>query len=73
MSLRAIEIEKLAPKERLELISALWESLRDTPQRVPVTDAQRDELDRRLDDVEAGGVETLSWDDVTERLRRHPA
>jgi putative addiction module component (TIGR02574 family) len=73
MSLRAIEIEKLAPEERLELISALWESLRDTPQRVPVTDAQRDELDRRLDDVEAGGVETLSWDDVTERLRRHPA
>lgn len=73
MRLDAIEIEKLAPEERLELISALWDSLRAAPERVTLTEAQRHELDRRLDDMEEGGVETLSWDDIAERLHRHSA
>jgi len=41
---------KLTISQRLELIEALWESIRATPDALPVTDAQKEELDRRLAD-----------------------
>lgn len=73
MSARVVDIDKLAPDERLRLIDALWESLRAEPQGVPVTSAHLDELDRRLDDLERNDVDVLSWDEVETRLHRRPA
>ena len=40
------ELARLSPRKRLDLIEALWESLDDND--VPVTEAQRAELDRRF-------------------------
>jgi putative addiction module component (TIGR02574 family) len=68
MSDSAIDIEKLAPQERLRLISELWESLSSTPEAVPLTSSQRAELDRRLDDLEGTAAALVSWDDVKRRL-----
>ena len=41
MSISAIDIEKLAPEERLRLIEELWESLRTQPEAVPLTPSRR--------------------------------
>lgn len=68
MSTPAIDIDKLAPEERLQLIGELWESLRRTPEDVPLTPAQVAELDRRLDELERGDVGLVSWEDVKRRL-----
>ena len=68
MSTPAIDIDKLAPGERLELIGALWESLRRTPEDVPITPAQAAELDRRLDELDRGDAGLVSWEDVKLRL-----
>jgi len=68
MSTPAIDIDKLAPEERLQLIGDLWESLRRTPEDVPLTPAQAAELDRRLDELERGDVGLVSWEDVKVRL-----
>lgn len=65
----AIDIDKLNPQERLELIEDLWESLRGQPEVVPVSRAHREELDRRLDELDRGGVEVIPWDEVKRRLR----
>jgi putative addiction module component (TIGR02574 family) len=70
MSTPAIDIEKLAPEERLHLIGDLWESLRVRPETVPVTPAQRDELDRRLDELDRGDAQTITWANAKRRLRR---
>lgn len=59
MSARAIDIEKLNPEERLQLISDLWESLRTAPEDVPLTPAQKAELDRLLDALERGDLELV--------------
>jgi putative addiction module component (TIGR02574 family) len=67
MSTPAIDIEKLAPQERLHLISELWESLRSGPESVPPTPAQRAELDRRLDELDQGDVGLVSWDEIKRR------
>lgn len=69
MGSAAIEIEKLSTEERLRLIEELWESLRSHPKAVPITDAQRQELDHRLDEFDRGDVEAIPWDEVKPRIR----
>lgn len=41
-----IDIAKLSPEERLELLAQLWDSL--SPEAIPMTNSQKEELDRRL-------------------------
>jgi putative addiction module component (TIGR02574 family) len=69
MSSPAIDIQKMSPEERLHLIEALWESLRTRPESLPLTPAQREELDRRLDELDRGETETIPWEEVKQRLR----
>ena len=68
MSTPVIDIEKLAPEERLHLIEDLWESLRAQPESVPLTEPQREVLDRRLDELESGEVTVITWAEVKHRL-----
>jgi putative addiction module component (TIGR02574 family) len=69
MARPAFDLSKLTPGERLQLVEELWESLCDTPQAVPLTDAQRAELDRRFDDLEHEGPTGIPWDEVVQRIR----
>lgn len=69
MSIPAIDINKLPPEERLALIGELWDSLGAQPRAVPITPAQRKELDRRLDELDSGEAVGIPWDDVKRRLR----
>jgi putative addiction module component (TIGR02574 family) len=69
MSSSAIDISKLAPEERLRLIGDLWESLRVQPDAIRLTPAQKAELDRRLDALERGTAEVITWDEARHRLR----
>jgi putative addiction module component (TIGR02574 family) len=64
-----LQIEKLSTEERLRLIEQLWESLRATPEAIPLTDAQRAELDRRLDELDGGDVEGIPWNEVLRRIK----
>lgn len=64
----ALDISQLTPDERLDLIGELWDSL--TPQDVPLTPEQREELRRRVDRVNADGSTGSPWPDVEARIRR---
>ena len=70
MSKPAIDIGHLSPEQRLRLIEQIWDSLSD--EDVPLTAAQREELDRRLDDLEREGPRGIPWDDVLDRLEADP-
>ena len=63
----ALDISALTPEQRLELIEHLWDSL--SPEEVPLTEAQKKELDRRLERLERDGASGSSWDDVERRIR----
>jgi putative addiction module component (TIGR02574 family) len=69
MSKPALNISELTPEERLRLIEELWDSLSAEPGTVPLTNAQREELDRRLDDLERSGPEGIPWDQVLQQIR----
>ena len=65
----SIDITNLSPDERLQLLDELWESLSATPETIPLTDAQRAELDHRLDDLDREGPVGIPWDELVSRLR----
>jgi putative addiction module component (TIGR02574 family) len=64
-----IDITRLTPDERLRLLEQLWDSLSATPDALPLTSAQRAELDRRLDELEQEGPAGIPWDEVMRRIR----
>ena len=64
-----IDIEGLTRDERLELIERLWESLTSTPEMIPLTNAQREELDRRLDELDREGPVGIPAEELLGRLR----
>ncbi|HYO14654.1 MAG TPA: addiction module protein [Thermoanaerobaculia bacterium] len=65
----ALNVADLSRDEKLELLDRLWESLGQDPEALPLTSSQREELDRRLDELEAEGPTGLSWDEVVARAR----
>ncbi len=67
----ALEITQLSRDEKLELLDRLWKSLGQDPEALPLTSSQREELDRRLDELEDEGPTGLSWDEVVTQARAH--
>ncbi len=51
----AIDISTLTVEQRLELLDEIWVSLYETPQAILLTEAQREELDRRIEDLDREG------------------
>jgi putative addiction module component (TIGR02574 family) len=63
--MRTIDIDGLTPAEKLELIGELWDSL--DANDVPLTQAQIEEIDRRL--AADGSEPGVPWEEVEARLR----
>ena len=53
------ELARLSPRQRLDLIERLWESLEDKD--LPLTDAQRAELDRRIEGFDQDREPSIPW------------
>jgi len=64
------DLLKLPPAERAELAMALWDSLGDSPELFPLTDAQRTELDQRMAEHGADPSTAVPWEDVLRQLRQ---
>ncbi|MEJ0025456.1 MAG: addiction module protein [Rhizomicrobium sp.] len=61
------ELLKLSVEERLRLIGDLWDSI-EAETLPPLTETQKKEIERRLDDLEANPDDVLPWDEVRARL-----
>lgn len=64
VSLKSLGIDRLSVEERLALVEELWDSIAEDSAAVPLTEAQRAELDRRLTEHEAHPEDVVSWEDV---------
>jgi len=58
----------LPPSERLQLVEAIWDSLVEVPEAVPIDDALRDELDRRLAAYYADPSTARPWAEIKAEL-----
>jgi putative addiction module component (TIGR02574 family) len=67
-------IEKLSIAERIALVQAIWDSIAGEVESLPLTEAQRQEIDRRLAAHRANPQAAIPWEQVEAealaRLRR---
>jgi putative addiction module component (TIGR02574 family) len=68
-----IDITALSREEQLQLLERLWDSLSAKPTAVLITGAQREELDRRLDELDREGPIAIPAEEVLSRLRSSSA
>jgi putative addiction module component (TIGR02574 family) len=70
MGKAGLDVTKLSRDERLDLLDELWASLGRDGEALPLDEAQRLELDRRLDELEQEDEPTgLTWDQVVAVVR----
>ena len=70
MSTQLSEILQLTIAERIQLAEDIWDSVAAFPEAIPLTDAQKEELDRRLQAYDKNPNEGISWDELKNRLRK---
>ena len=62
------DIFKLPIAERIQLVGDLWDSIAADVAEVPLTDAQKAEIDRRLAEHDADPSTALDWSVVRAEL-----
>jgi putative addiction module component (TIGR02574 family) len=62
------EISQISVADRLSLIDLLWDSMAENPDLLPITEAQQQELDRRLAHLERDPAAGSSWEVVKARI-----
>jgi putative addiction module component (TIGR02574 family) len=66
-TLEELGIDRLTCEERLALAEAIWESVAREIEKEPITEAQRQELERRLADSIARPDVVTPWEVVKAR------
>ncbi len=70
MSTQISEILQLSIAERIQLAEDIWDSIAAFPEAVPLTNEQKQELDRRLQAYAQNPDEGISWDELKEKMRK---
>jgi len=64
------EILSLPVEERMEIAEAIWASISAAPDAMPLADWQKEELDRRLAEMDADPDGGLTMEEVFAAIRR---
>ena len=66
------DVKALTVAERIELAEAIWDTVAEDAgiDVLPVSEAHRQELDRRLEDLDENPSAGSSWEEVRSRLKR---
>lgn len=70
MSTQFEDILQLSVSERIQLAEDIWDSIAANPESLALTDAERQELDRRLESYARNPDEGVSWDDLKKQVRK---
>lgn len=68
MSTQLTEILQLSVAERIQLAEDIWDSVAAFPEAIPLTETQKEELDRRLQAYAQNPDEGISWDELKDKL-----
>ena len=66
------EIRKLSVSERIRLVEDIWDTIAESPDSLPVTEAQKQELDRRIAEHKAHPDHGMTWEEVRKSLNPRP-
>jgi len=62
------DVLELSVPERIQLAEDIWDSIAALPQPVSLTEAQRQELDRRLENYRANPNDEIPWETVKRQI-----
>lgn len=62
------ELLQLSVAERIQLVEDLWDSVAADPESIPVSEAQKDEVRRRLKEHRSDPDAATSWEEVRREL-----
>ncbi len=63
------EISQLSVAERIQLAQDIWDTIWSVPENLELTEAQSQELDRRLQNYRRDPESSVPWDEVKQRIR----
>ncbi|HEY9693036.1 MAG TPA: addiction module protein [Oculatellaceae cyanobacterium] len=63
-----VDISQLSVAERIQLAEDLWDSISQQQEELPLSEAQQQELDRRLENYQENPTNGSSWEEVKKRL-----
>jgi putative addiction module component (TIGR02574 family) len=63
------QIIALSIQDRIRLVQAILDSIAAEQDYLDLTDSQKQELDRRIDDYEANPDNVLTWEEVKASVR----
>jgi putative addiction module component (TIGR02574 family) len=66
--IRLSDVLELPVSERLELVGDIWDSIAQAPEAVDLTEAQRVELERRLEAYRRDPKAGSPWSEVKARI-----
>lgn len=67
--MEALGIDRLSVEDRLQLVEEIWDSIAASPELAPLTEAQKQDLDRRVADLEANPENVVTWDEIKARIQ----
>lgn len=66
--LNSLGIDRLSVEDRLQLVQEIWDSIEaEDVERLPLTEAQKQELDRRVAALDANPEAVTPWEEVEAR------
>ena len=69
-SISISDLLRLSPSERIQLAEDLWDSVAEMPESIELSEAQRNELDRRLEAYHSEPDAGSPWESIKATLRK---
>ena len=69
MSRHGVDFDQLSVPEKILYLQELWDRIAEEPEKIELTDAQREELDRRLDSYQADPSKGSTWEEIRREIQ----
>ena len=64
------EITALTIEDRILLVQAIWDSIAVEQAYPDLTEAQKQELDHRIESYESDSDDVLTWEEITKSIKK---
>jgi putative addiction module component (TIGR02574 family) len=68
MNTQVAEISELSVAERIQIVEDIWDSIRQKPGELPLSETEKLELDKRLESYRQNQDEGIEWETLKKNL-----
>ena len=68
MNTQVAEIFELSVAERIQIVEDIWDSIVSTPEEISLSEAEKAELDKRLESYQQNPNEGIEWETLKKNI-----